>query len=203
MAYVTLSSLKEYIGTTSTASDDLLQACLNSAEQEVLNYCKRSTAWTGFEESTGTRHYASGSVISLEHGGRSGSVLWLGDADLLAVTTLTNGDGTAINSTSYWLEPRNKPPYHYVRLRSDEAWAFDSDGEVSVNGTWGFSTGPDAAIQNAVKETAKYTLDTRASQVFDVTASPEIGVITIPKGMPQHVKVVLSQGGYRRTRGIY
>ncbi len=203
MAICSLEELREYIGTTGNTKDSLLEAALRAAEREVLNYCHRTSDWTGFEASTGTRYYRSGDVIQLEHGGLAGSVLWLGDADLQSVDSLTNGDGTAVSSTSYWLEPRNKRPYRYIRLRSDASWIFNTDGEVEVAGTWGFSTGADPTIKECVKQTAKYALDLRASQVFDVTAMPEIGQMVIPKGMPAHVKVALSQGGYRRTLGVY
>lgn len=227
MALVDLASFKLYIGTSSSSgSDSLLQSCLDAAEREVLNYCHRSTAWTGFEQSSGlTRYYKADSIVDLPigsqysvaggkswdrwgsggnvYGSATVSVLWLGDADLLSVSELLNGDESSISSTSYWLEPRNRSPYQYVRLRSDESWVFNTDGEVSITGTWGFSTGPDAEIQDCVKQTAKYKLDVRASQTFDVTANPEIGVITIPKGMPANVKIALGQRGYRKTRGIY
>jgi hypothetical protein len=205
MALVTLADFKTYAGTTSTGSDDLLQACLDAGEREVLNFCKRSTAYTGFEESTGlTRYYRAGDLVDLpEFGGKSGTVLWLGDADLLSVDSLTNGDGTAISSTGYWLEPRNRAPYRCIRLKTAESWQFDTDGEIAVTGSWGYSTGPDAEIVDCVKQTAKYKLDLRASQTYDVTASPEIGVITIPKGMPANVRLALKQGGYVRSMGAY
>lgn len=229
MALVDLASYKVYLGTSSSSGNDsLLQACLDAAESEVLHFCRRSTAFTGFEQSTGlTRYYRAEDIIELPIGSQyqvagikswdrwggtvwapnSKTALWFGDADLLAITGITNGDETTISSTSYWLEPRNAgrsgQPYRYLRLRSDESWVFNTDGEVSITGTWGYSTGPDGTIVNAVKETARFVLNLRDSQVFDVTASPEIGVITVPKGMPQHVKVALSNGGYIRTQGFY
>lgn len=228
MALCSLADFKLYIGTSSSSGNDsFLQACLDAGEREVLNFCHRSTAYTGFEQSSGlARYYRADSIVDLPIGSQysiaggkswdrwgavSGSntqtVLWLGDADLLSVSELLNGDGTAISSTSYWLEPRNAgrsgQPYRYIRLRSDESWVFNTDGEVAITGTWGYSTGPDGAIVNAVKETAKYVLNVRDSQVFDVTASPEVGVITVPKGMPQHVKVALSNSGYIRSLGVY
>ncbi len=202
MALVTLLEFKEYVGTTGEAKDSLLEACLDSAEREVLNFCARSSQWTGFESSTGTRYYRQGDVIRLEYDGLVGPVLWLGDADLQSVDTLTNGDGTAFTSTEYWAEPRNRKPYRYIRLRTGQSWVWDTDGEVSVAGSWGFSTGADPTIKQCVRETAKYLLDLRVSQVWDVTAQPDIGVITVPKGMPAHVKVALSHGGYVRSRGI-
>lgn len=225
MSLVTLADFKLYIGTSSSSgSDSLIQGCLDAAEREVLNYCRRSTAYTGFEQSSGlTRYYKADSIVNLPVGSQysivggkswdrwgttnyasnTAAVLWLGDADLLSVDTLTNGEGTTISSGSYWLEPRNKAPYRYIRLKSDESWVFNTDGEVSIAGTWGFSSAADGEIADCVKQTAKYKLDVRASQTFDVTAMPEIGQIAIPKGMPANVKIGLSHGGYRRTLGAY
>lgn len=229
---VDLDDFKEFIGSTGNTQDSLLQACLDAAEREVLNFCHRTTMYTGFEQSSGkTRYYAPESVMELPYGsayqpagryawdqwpgaahGGTHTVLWLGDADLLSVSGLTNGDGTTIASTSYRLEPRNNgpisssgngQPFRWIRLLSDEAWVFDTDGEIEVTGTWGYSTGPDATIVGCVKETGKYLLDLRLAQVWDVTAMPDIGQITVPKGMPQHVKTALKNGGYVRTLGCY
>lgn len=214
MAICQLEELKEYCGTVLTAQDSLLEAMLDAAETEVTHFCQRSSQWTGFEASTGTRYYQGDSLIDLPFGsqytipGRSSAAgyshraLWLGDADLLSVDALTNGDGVAINSTSYWLEPRNASPYRYIRLRSDASWSFDTDGEIAVAGSWGYSTGPDPTIKECVLETARFLLNVKDSQVFDVVASPDIGILTVPKGMPAHVKLVLSAGGYRRTRPV-
>ena len=208
MALVSLDAFKDYLGSTGTSHDALLEACLDSAEKEVLNFCHRSSDWTGFEASTGTRYYRSDDIIELPSGSQyperyAHTVLWLGDADLQSVDTLTNGDDTTISSTSYWLEPRNKKPYRYIRLKSAEAWNFDTDGEIEVTGTWGYTTAADATIANCVKELAKYTLNLKDAQTYDVTAMPDIGQITIPKGMPQHVKMALQKGGYVRTLGAY
>ncbi|MBU2346650.1 MAG: hypothetical protein KJ888_20865, partial [Gammaproteobacteria bacterium] len=129
--------------------------------------------------------------------------LWLGDADLQSVDSLTNGNDETISSGDYWLEPRNKKPYKYIRLKSAEAWGFDTDGEIEVEGTWGFSTASDPTIVNCVKELAKYTYNLKDAQTYDVTVMPDLGQMSIPKGMPQHVKVALQKGGYVRSMGVY
>ncbi len=205
MSICDLASFKLYIGTSSSSgSDSLLQSCLDAAEREVLNFCHRSTAYTGFEASTGlTRYYRSGDIMHLDHNGLSGEVLWLGDADLLSVDTLLNGTTTEITSSGYWLEPRNHAPYRYIRLKSAGSWVFETDGEVAVTGTWGRSTAADAEIIDFVKQTARYKMDLRASQTFDVTAMPDIGQIAIPKGIPANVKMGLKSGGYIRTLVVY
>jgi hypothetical protein len=201
MALVTLSAFQTYIGASSSGSSGLLQACLDAGEKEVLNFCHRSTAYTGFEASTGlTRYYQARDILDLPE---IGPVLWLGNADLLSINTLTNGDGEVISSGDYWLEPRNSPRYRYLRLKTGGSWIFDTDGEIEINANWGYSSAPDAAIQGAVKECAKYVYDLKNSQTYDVTAMPDIGQMTIPKGMPKHVETLLRKGGYVRTQGCY
>lgn len=212
---ISLDEFKEYVGSTGTTYDSLMTAALAAGEREVLSHCHRSTAYTGFEQSSGlTRYYRPEDIIDLPYGSQykasqAHTVLWLGDADLLSVSVLTNGDGVAVNSTSYWLEPRNNgstgngKPFAYVRLRSDAAWSFATDGEISVAGNWGYSTGPDSSIVWAVEEVAKYLLDARLAGTADVTAMPELGQMTIPQGFPKHVDIMLRKGGYVRTRGAY
>jgi len=227
---VSLDEFKEFVGSTGTTYDSLMTAALAAGEREVIRHCHRSTAYTGFEQSSGlTRYYRPEDIIDLPYGSQykpsiggvkswdvwegsvqgTHTVLWLGDADLLSVSALTNGDGSVLSSTSYWLEPRNNgstgngKPFAYVRLRSDAAWSFDTDGEIAVTGNWGYSTGPDPSVVWAVEEVAKYLLDARLAGTADVTAMPELGQMTIPQGFPKHVDTMLRKGGYVRTRGAY
>jgi hypothetical protein len=71
------------------------------------------------------------------------SYLWL-DADLLSLTTLTNGDASVISSTDYVMLPANETPKYCIRLKGDSsvAWEADSDNDteqvISVLGWWGY-----------------------------------------------------------------
>lgn len=202
MAYITVADLLKHLGSTNTSGSvstgeyEVLLACVNGGQKEVEAYCKRK-----FETSTGTRYYRSDNLIDLPGLGGSGNVLWLGE-DCLSVDTLTNGDETTITSTEYWLEPRNSSarglPYQYVRLKSGHSWVFETDGEIAVAASWGYSSAPDYNIVDATKETAAYLYRSRDNPVYDVTANPELGIITVPKGVPAHVKYVLDKGGYVR-----
>lgn len=66
------------------------------------------------------------------------------DDDLLAVTTLTNGDTTVLTTTDYYLAPLNAYPKFGVVLKesSDYVWETDSnsnsEGVISLLGFWGF-----------------------------------------------------------------
>jgi hypothetical protein len=66
------------------------------------------------------------------------------DDDLLAITTLLNGDGTTIAGSEYILKSANITPYWAVKLRdtSSVSWQPSTAGSgeqvLSVAGTWGF-----------------------------------------------------------------
>jgi hypothetical protein len=183
MAYITSAELKTYGGVSGSGDDTLLAALISAAQKAIDAHCHRS-----FEETSATRYYATTDR-------RRGQGLCL-DADLLTVTTLTNGESSVIPSTGYWLEPRNEPPYQMIRLKSSYVWNFNTDGEISVAGTWGWSaTAPDD-IKQATKRLATYFYKQKDAQVFDVTAMPDAGVITVPQGIPKDVLLLLEP--YRR-----
>ncbi len=195
--YTSTTDLKAYIGTTSTADDTLLGNAISAAEAYIDSRCHRS-----FVGSTGTRYYRASDLISGTWQGGSGTVLYL-RGELLSLGGLTNGDGTTIASTDCWTEPRNSPPYRYLRLKTAEAWGFDTDGEIAVSGTWGYSTAAPADIVDATKQLASYYYHLSKTQVYDVVANPETGTITVPKGVPASVERILKDGGYVRKLGIY
>lgn len=76
---------------------------------------------------------------------RDSKELWLsGDACLLAVTSITNGDGTSISASDYVLQPNNRYPVKIIRLKSANAkyWKAKSDGQweqaIGITGIWGY-----------------------------------------------------------------
>jgi hypothetical protein len=192
MAYITLNDLRAYLGheAAETADDRLLQRAINAAQKYIEDETNRI-----FEANLATRYYDWDSVDRWDK-----TLLHL-DADLLAVTTLTNGDtaGTAITPANYWPMPRNEgPPYHAIKLKENTGiyWEFDTDCLVSVYGPWGYSTVPNGIIVEACTELAAFAYKKKDSQVFDTTAIPEAGVITIPAGIPATVTRVLEH--YKR-----
>jgi hypothetical protein len=66
------------------------------------------------------------------------------DAPLLAVTSLTNGTGTAISASEYTLRPYNGPHYTEIRLLQssntfwESATSGDTEGVIVVTGSWGY-----------------------------------------------------------------
>lgn len=184
MAYVLKAAVKTYLNIQEADDDNLIDDLIDRAQSAIESY----TGWV-FEAATLTRYFDSDAVVD--------SVLWVG-GDLVSITTLTNGDddATVITSADYRLLPRNAgPPYYGIKMLVDTTttWEFDVDGEVSVLGTWGFSASPPDDIVHACIRLAGYYYRQKDSQVFDVTAVPGAGVITIPQGIPADVKFILDR----------
>ncbi len=82
-------------------------------------------------------------------------------------------------------------PYYAIELKSGYSWEIDPDYEISVAGTWGYAaTAPDDIVQAAVRWAA-YCYRQKDAQVFDTTASPDLGTITVPQGIPRDVAIML------------
>lgn len=70
--------------------------------------------------------------------------LWVTDAPLLAVTTLTNGDAQVIASANYTLSPNNRYPKTQIRLLSTSSLRFKPatggkwEQVISLAGTFGY-----------------------------------------------------------------
>jgi len=184
MAYVLKAAVKTYLGISGAGDDDLIDDLIDRAQTAIESH----TGWV-FEAATDTRYFGSGAV--------EGYVLWVG-GDLVSITTLTNGDddATEIVTADYRLLPRNEgPPYYGIKMLTDTTttWDFDIDGEVSVLGTWGYSTSPPDDIVHACIRLVGYYYRQKDAQVFDITAVPDAGIITIPKGIPADVKLILDK----------
>jgi len=72
-------------------------------------------------------------------------------------------------------------------------WEFDIDGEVSVLGTWGYSTSPPDDIVHACIRLAGYYYRVKDAQNYETVSISGAGVITIPKGIPADVKLILDK----------
>lgn len=184
MSYATLAQAKIELGISGSGDDTILQEKLDAATTVI----ERETGWV-FVAATATRYYESDAVAD--------SVLWVG-GDLVSITTLTNGDddGTVIVAADYRLLPRNEgPPYFGIKMLVDTitTWEFDIDGEVSVLGTWGFSASPPDDIVQACVRLAGYYYRVKDAQNYETVSVSDAGVITVPKGIPADVKVILKR----------
>lgn len=193
MAYCTAADVKTYLGISETDDDALITQLVTAAQQAIDTHCNRT-----FEAAAdSTRNF------SVEHD-VDGRTVWL-DEDLADITTVTsNADGSSpdvIPSTDYVTKPRNRTPYYAIVLKtsSDDDWDYADDPEdgITIEGKWAYSeTAPDDIKQWCIR-LASYYYRQKDAQVFDVTAVPEAGVITVPQGLPADVRQGLRH--YRRV----
>lgn len=186
MAYCTTSDVKQYLGVSSTTDDTLIGDLIPRAQQSIDSYCHRT-----FEATGDTTRYFDADRDT------DGPMLYF-DADIAAITTVTNGDGTTVASTKYVTEPRNSTPYCAIQLKvsSGLQWEYDSNSDpenaIVVTGRWAWSTSvPDDIVHACIRLTA-YFYRQKDAQVFDTTATPELGTITIPQGLPKDVTRLLN-----------
>lgn len=187
-SYASVAELKTYLNeltggvqsSFSGAEDALLQTFLDDATAEIDKLTNRS-----FQSATATRYYWPEDV--------DGATLYL-DNDLLTVTTLTNGDSTTISSGNYFLLPDNATPKSKIRLKAAAAWAFDTDGRISIAGTWGFSATPPADIQRATKRLAWFYWMKRTAAGEVAVAGDNVAIV--PPEYPADIESVVRR--YRR-----
>ncbi len=178
--YTTVGEVKTYLHIGGTGDDDLIEDLVTRASRIIDAHCGR---W--FAADTQTRYYdAVGPHIT-------GRLLLL-DADLLSLTTLTNGDGAEISSDDIILRPINWPPYFGIALKASSglSWAYsdDPEGAISVAGTWGYSTTPPEPVVHATVRLAAWLYRQRDTGVD--TAQVEVterGVSLAPARLPRDV----------------
>jgi hypothetical protein len=189
MAYANLSNLKDYLGITTEGDDNLLSDLLTRAAGVIDAYTGRH-----FEAETATKYFNSDDTYGRE--------LNLYGYDLLTVTKLTNGNAVEIASGNYRLLPRNDDPKWIIKLDEDYSWEFDdSDSEISVAGTWGYSATAPADITHACVRLAAFIYrqkDTSAD--IDRPMVTGDGVTIMPSGLPSDVQKLLDR--YKRRLGI-
>lgn len=171
---------------------------LDDAIDDAKAYIDGETFRT-FEAETTTRYYPretrdvwDSGLLHIEH-------------DLLTITSLANGDSdaTAITAASYWLTDseggRNDgPPFHGILLKDNSGvvWIWDVDGWVAVTGTWGYSATVPDDVRRAALRLSAFFYRQKDSHIFETTAIPEAGVITIPVGIPKGVTNLINK--YKR-----
>lgn len=192
MSYISVTELKNEKDISEDADDDILGAIIDQVTAAIESYTNRK-----FDANKDTTRYYTYDNVQ-------GQWLWL-DGDLCELTSIANGDssGTAISTSDVTLWPRNEgPPYYKIRLdfSSSSSWEVDTDYYIAITGKWGYSKTPPADIRRACLRWSLYMYAQRDAQVFDVTAIPEEGVLMIPQGMPQDVKILLTP--YRRLAPV-
>jgi hypothetical protein len=193
MSFTDWATIKAYKGFSDNTQQTAVEAIITRAQKMIESYCVRT-----FEAAAdSTRYFTVGRDTR-------GNCLYL-DRDLCAITTvktnLDNGSsGETIPSTDYVTEPVNEAPYYQIEILGSSAysWTYTTNRQkaISITGKWAYSTSAPADIVQACIRLTLYMYEQRNSQIFDTVAQPEMGIITVPKGIPADVKVLLEP--YRR-----
>jgi hypothetical protein len=190
--YASLQALLDYLspsGALGSYNDGLLQDSLDEAESAINDYTRRNfagTAGTYYVNRYQTRLVRSQALYLTE--------------DLHTLVSLTNGDNTVIPVGSVWLEPRNAgPPYRLLRLKSPYVYVWNTDSDVIIAGTFGFSTVPPAAISRACVELASWYYRLKDVGPTNVAGMDTAGEVQYPKDIPDHIRGKLDK--YRSRSG--
>lgn len=192
MSYAILADLKTYLGVGTTADDALLSQCLTRAQ----GFLEAQTTRVFEASADATRYLDAVADVAEDEQGR-GSLLIL-PADLCAITSVTNGDGTTVASSQYVTEPRGSTPYWALRLKANATvgWTYSDTPEnaISIVGRWAYSTTPPADVAQATVALAAYFYRQRGAEATGmepvVSAS---GVVMVPPRLPDVVKTVITK----------
>ncbi len=188
--YCTIADLKAYLGISGTSDDTLLTNLIARAQKAIEVYCRRV-----FKCAADTTRYFTVGVDT------EGDSLWF-DEDLcqLGATTpvITDADGTPVSltrNTDFVTVPRNTTPWYGLKILPNSNYYWDYTGNpemgITVSGRWAYSVTPPDDILHACLRLAGYFYRQKDSQVFDVTAIPDAGVMTVPQGLPKDVRMIL------------
>jgi hypothetical protein len=188
--YCSLAEIKNFLRIVSTdTNDDSVLEQLVEGSSRLIDIETRRTFYARSET-----HY---------YNVPESRELWIDDDDLLAITTLTNGDTTTISNTEYNLIPANTVPKYAIVLKEGSLiyWQYSSAGNsemvISVAATWGYSSTTPTDIKVACMRIAERAYHNRfgenAAESTTITAS---GVVLTPADIPASAARLLAS--YRR-----
>jgi hypothetical protein len=127
--YTTVPKVKIQAGIDrdDTSQDAWIQSLIEPVSRAIDEHCHR---W----------FYARTLTIPWDYQDPWKLMLW--GRDLLSITTLTNGNGTAFSAGQYFLYPTFGPPYRWIEIARNRGVLFNWSGTpqqaISIAGTWGY-----------------------------------------------------------------
>jgi hypothetical protein len=190
VAYTTATDVVAYADITPVSAADtaLLNTFIAAAKDYIDGFCRQT-----FEASADSTRYFDPTRDA------SGRKLYL-DAPLIAITTVTNGNGVLVTASQYITEPRNQTPYTSLVLKGNAgiAWTYTDTPEnaIAIVGRWAHSlTAPDGIVQIAKELVAYYWRQKESTG--DLDRAVLVGNNTIlPARIPLDIKEKLTH--YRR-----
>ena len=182
-AYCTANDIAQALNIAGTQDDGWLTTLADSASAWVDAHC--AVPWGGFAVAAdSTRSF---DACALEDG-----ELRL-DVPLVSLTSLTNGDGTAINKATVRLYPLNGGHYWSIRMLSTgPGWQWVQDGLFVVTGKWGWSTTAPTPVREATVMLAAWMYKRYQAGLQDAANNVEIGQMMYSERMPKQVVALLA-----------
>ena len=183
MAYCTLAQVKLNLAIpdTTTDDDDLLSAEIIRCQADI-----DAETYRTFEAAADSTRYFD-AIADVD-----GADLIL-DADLCAITSVTNGDSTTVTSSQYVTTPRNGTPYRKLSIRSDAgiAWTYSTyhEGSIAIVGKWAYSETVPADIEQMCIRLVVWRYRQRENRAGDEDRTIIAGNATIlPSTMPADIR---------------
>lgn len=190
-AYCTAQDVKSRLNINSDTDNGYILSLINACSELVDRHCMWPTSFFAVPIDS-TRYYDAGAVQE----GRLRLGVPLADSTI----TVVNGDTTIVTSDMYRLYPRNESPKWEIWLLSGYSWAFNTDGEISVTGKFGYSMVAPAGVVEATAEYAAWMFKRYQGALQDATANFDLGQLVYSKPMPVQVKDKLAS--YRNYVGM-
>jgi len=152
VAYITATDLKNYMKINGSADDTQLALFADRAQHVIEQYTHRVFEWAGagtVKKFTPISYMDGGDLLDYY-------TLSLGFAEFYELTSITNGNGTAISTSDVVLLPGNITPKYAIRIKSSAnvTWTYSTTIEesVSVTAKWAYSaTAPADIVQAALR----------------------------------------------------
>lgn len=189
MAYCTTAQVGTYMKRDLTADDSLLTNTLIPAAQKVID---KAVGGRTFEVASATAKTFDaiwdGKCVS-----EDGLTLFLQEQDLAELTSITNGDGTSIATSSVVTLPRRVTPYFALTIKSSAGvtWTYTDDPEdaISVTGKWGYSVNvPDDIFHATVRLVAVLYKQRDSAEDTGQPYMNEAGAVVMPLGLPKDIQ---------------
>jgi hypothetical protein len=189
--YLTTSELKTWLSISGSGDDTLLGLMCDSAEAIV-----KQKIGVNVVAASATRYYHA--VNDVRSNG----------ADLMvdyhaALTSVTNGDGTAVSTLNIDRLPMNGTYKNRLHLKASSGltWTYSTDpvGAIAVVATWGLvaaAANVPADIEQVTKEIAAWLYRNRdSSMASEILAVARGGTILAPGKMPPALASMLNRLG--------
>lgn len=196
MAYITATELRDYMKITGNADITQLGQFADRAQHIIEEYTNRI-----FEAAADTTRYYTPIVDRSYYGmGYDGSLIdaYTLDlrADLCQLTSILNGDNTAIPTNQVVLMPMNITPANFIHIKTSSGYFWNytgsPEGSVAVTGRFAYSiTAPSNIVQAALRIGSYLYRQRDASPDSDRSIVSADGVVMSAPRIPSDVVDIL------------